>query len=276
MGFKDIALPLASRGIPVIPVEPLSKETRLPGGEERGTTDPAKIEAWDRENANYNVGALGTAGGIVVLDCDVKGLVGRIEKETGKKLPPTLTVQSAGKGCAHLYFKQTDVSRQLGNKKGDGLFDLRGRNHYVLGPGSRLQNGNEYKIWRDAPIAEFPDWLEPWILANSSSKKTGATGEVDGDSYARLRTAYLQNLEPAEMFGFRTSRSKVCTPRCTAWPASCTTAKGQRTTSRTSSRRSPANTATARRAGGTRLRASWSMPLRRPRRSSPCPTIIPR
>jgi hypothetical protein len=201
MSFKDLALPLAARGIPVIPVEPLSKETRLPGGEERGTTDPAKIEAWDRENANYNVGALGTADGIVVLDCDVKGLVARIEKETGKKLPPTLTVQSAGKGCAHLYWRQTDVSRQLGNKKGDGLFDLRGRNHYVLGPGSRLQNGNEYKIWRDAPIADFPDWLEGWILANSSSKKTGATGEVDGDSYARLRTAYLQNLEPAEMFG---------------------------------------------------------------------------
>jgi hypothetical protein len=200
MSFRDLALPLAARGIPVIPVEPLSKETRLPGGEERGTLDTRQILLWDQENPAYNVGALGTAGGIVVLDCDVKGLVSRIEKETGQKLPPTLTVQSAGKGCAHLYFKQTDVSRQLGNKKGDGLFDLRGRNHYVVGPGSRLPGG-EYKIWRDAPIAEFPDWLEGWILANSSSKKTGATGDVDKDSYARLRKAYLENLQPEDMFG---------------------------------------------------------------------------
>jgi hypothetical protein len=200
MSFKDLALPLAQRGIPVIPVEPLSKETRLPGGEERGTTDIKKILMWNEENPSYNVGCLGTADGIVVLDCDVKGLVSRIEKETGQKLPPTLTVQSAGKGCAHLYFRQTDVSRQLGNKKGDGLFDLRGRNHYVVGPGSRLPSG-EYKIWRDAPIAEFPDWLEPWILANSSSKKTGATGDVDKDSYGRLRKAYLENLRPEDMFG---------------------------------------------------------------------------
>lgn len=201
MSFKDLALPLAARGIPVIPVEPLSKETRLPGDETRGTTDPVQIAAWDRQNAEYNVGCLGTADGIVVLDCDVKGLASRIEKDCSRKLPQTLIVQSAGKGCAHIYFKQTDVSRRLGNKKGDGLFDLRGRNHYVLGPGSRLANGNEYKIWRDAPIADFPEWLEPWVLANSSSKSNANTGNLDADSYARLRKAYLTNLEPADMFG---------------------------------------------------------------------------
>jgi len=205
MSFKDLALPLAARGIPVIPVQPFSKETYLPGGEERGTTDPERIAAWDRENPDYNVGCLGTAAGITVLDCDVPGLMTRIEKETGQKFPPTLIGKSAGKGCTHLYFRQTDTSRKLGNAKGDGLFDLRSRNHYVVGPGSALKlvsgDVRKYTIWRDAPIADFPDWLEPWILANSSSKKGAATSEMDEDSYIRLRTAYLQNLNPADMLG---------------------------------------------------------------------------
>ncbi len=205
MSFKDIALPLVKRGIPVIPVEPLSKETRLPGGEDRGTTDIKKIMMWHQDNPDYNVGCLGTTDGITVLDCDVKGLAARIEKDCSRKLPQTLIVQSANKGCAHIYFRSTDASRRLGNKRADGLFDLRGSNHYVVGPGSNIKCDDgeirEYKIWRDAPIADFPDWLEPWILQNSGSKKSAATGEIDGDSYARLRRAYLTNLEPADMFG---------------------------------------------------------------------------
>jgi hypothetical protein len=203
--FKDLALPLAARGIPVIPVNPFAKDCYLPGGEERGTTDTDRILAWDRENPSYNVGCLGTQDGITVLDCDIPGLMTRIELETGHKLPSTFTVKSAGKGCAHLYFKQTDVSRRLGNKKGDGLFDLRGHNHYVVGPGSQLKLADgsvkEYRIWRDAPIAPFPDWLEEWIIKNSSSKKSGTAGELDEDSYIRLKKAYMTNLDPEDMFG---------------------------------------------------------------------------
>ena len=118
MSFKDLALPLIARGIPVIIVNPLAKDSYLPGGEERGTTDPSQIAKWDHENPRYNVGCLGTAEGITVLDCDTPGLMTRIEKETGRRLPATFTAKSAGKGCAHLYFKQTDASRRLGNIPG--------------------------------------------------------------------------------------------------------------------------------------------------------------
>lgn len=205
MSFKDIALALAKRDIPVIPVQPFGKDTYLPGGEERGSLLLKNILAWDAENPDYNVGCLGTAYGVTILDCDVPGLMTRIEQETGQKCPATFTVKSAGKGCAHFYFRQTDASRRLGNKKGDGLFDLRGNNHYVVGPGSalKLSDGTirKYSIWRDAPIAEFPEWLEEWILANSSSAKGGATGDVDQDSYRRLRKSYLENLNPQDMLG---------------------------------------------------------------------------
>lgn len=205
MSFKDLALPLARRGIAVIPVNPFSKDCYLSGGEERGTTSSSQIVKWDAENPDYNVGCLGTAGGITVLDCDVPGLMTRIEKETGQKFPQTFTVKSGGKGCAHIYFRQTDVSRQIGNKKADGLFELRSRNQYVVGPGSKFRKDDgtigEYKIWLDREIAEFPEWLAAWVVNNSSSKKGAATGDVDQDSYIRLRRAYQANLDPTDMFG---------------------------------------------------------------------------
>jgi len=64
MSFKDIALPLAARGMKVIPCQPLAKHTFLRGGPERGTLDPVRILAWDAENPSYNVGSLGTLDGI--------------------------------------------------------------------------------------------------------------------------------------------------------------------------------------------------------------------
>ena len=287
MSFKDLALSLAARGIPVIPVQPLSKETYLPGGEERGSTDPQQIAGWDAENPDYNVGCLGTPNGVTILDCDVPGLMTRIEQETGQKFPATFTVKSGGKQCAHLYFRQTDASRRLGNKKGDGLFDLRGSNHYVVGPGSKLKvkntslsSGNsdksdayittEYKIWRDAPIADFPDWLEPWILQNSSSRKGAETGEVDTDSYIKLRNRYKENLNPEDMFGLDgLDNRKAYTPLCTAWLASSTTAGGRKTRLATSSSGWRTNMVTAVPGDGMRSTALSGMPLRRPPASSP-------
>lgn len=205
MSFKDLALPLAARGIPVIPVQPLAKETYLSGGPERGTVDPQKIAFWNAECPDYNVGSLGTLDGVTIFDCDEPGLIERIQKETGQKFPRTFAVKALN-GGGHLYFKQTDASRRVANKAGEGVFELRGNNLYVVGPGSKARNDagtvGEYRIVCDAPIADFPEWLEPWILANSSSSKSNAnTGNVDTDSYRRLRAAYLENLNPADMLG---------------------------------------------------------------------------
>lgn len=169
--FRDIALPLAERGIKVIPVRPLSKRGVLENQFRHATTSAEQIERWNTENPCYNVGCVGTPDGIAILDCDVKGLMRRIEQETGHKFPETLVVRSAGKGCAHVYFLQTDASRKLGNKKGAGLFDLQSVDKYVVGAGSRLENGKTYDIVQDAPIADFPDWLAAWIAANADAEK---------------------------------------------------------------------------------------------------------
>lgn len=169
--FSEIALPLVDLGIKVIPVQPSDKRCLLPGWQKKATTDAEQIKRWNAENPNYNVGCVGTPDTVVVLDCDIHGLIRRIEQETGRSFPKTLIVRSAGKGCAHLYFRQTDVSRSLGNKKAAGLFDLQSVDKYVVGPRSRLDNGRSYDIVQDAPIADFPDWLETWILANADADK---------------------------------------------------------------------------------------------------------
>ena len=97
--FIDIATPLAKMGIPVIPVEPYEKRCLLPEWQKKATTDLQQIERWNTDNPRYNVGCVGKPNGVVILDCDVKGLKKQIEEETRQKFPRTLIVKSAGKGA---------------------------------------------------------------------------------------------------------------------------------------------------------------------------------
>ena len=92
--FLEIAIPFAERGIPVIPVEPCEKRCLLPDWQRRATTSAEQIAGWNAENPNYDVGCAAKPEGIVVLDCDVKGLMRRIEQETRHKFPDTLVVRS--------------------------------------------------------------------------------------------------------------------------------------------------------------------------------------
>ena len=50
-------------------------------------------------------------------------------------------------------------------------FDLQQNDKYVVGPGSKLANGNTYDIMQDEPIAEFPDWLADWIEKSAPKHK---------------------------------------------------------------------------------------------------------
>lgn len=168
--FLEIATPLIGRGIPVIPVRPLSKRGLFEDQFETATTDINIVRQWNQENPSYNVGCVGKADKHLILDCDTPELVARIERETGHAMPPTFTVTSAGKGCPHFYFKQTEMSRAIGNKKSADLFDLQSMNKYVVGPGSVLDNGKSYEVIDDSPIADFPDWLARWILDHADQR----------------------------------------------------------------------------------------------------------
>src|ERR1035438_3603077 len=171
--FLEIATPLIQRGIPVIPVRPYSKRGLLDDQFDVATTDLNVVRTWNDENSAYNVGCVGTPQGFVILDADNPELIARIERETGHKMPRTFTVRSGGKKLPHLYFRQTEMSRAIGNKKASGWFDLQSANKYVVGPGSVLEDGGTYDVIDDSTIADFPDWLAYWVLENADETKSG-------------------------------------------------------------------------------------------------------
>jgi hypothetical protein len=52
--FAELAIPLAQRGIPVIPVLPLSKRRSLDDQFHRATSEISQIAQWYRENPDFN------------------------------------------------------------------------------------------------------------------------------------------------------------------------------------------------------------------------------
>lgn len=204
MNFLDRALPLVARGIAVIPVTSFGKDPDLrfnPHAAKGATTDLKKIALWNQLGPTMNVGCVGTPKTVVIFDEDLTGLLERVEAEIGP-LPETLTIRTAGKGLSHLYYRQTDVSRELGNRSRAGMFDLRSVNTYVVGPGSELETGTgvrTYEIAKDLEIADFPPALADWIRKQPST--TGSSKDGDQDALDILINRYLENLDPEEMFG---------------------------------------------------------------------------
>ena len=145
----------------------------------RASTLESKVESWHEECPNYNVGCVAQPDGIVILDCDVQGLDKRIVQEADQQFPETLIVRSAGKGCLHFYFKQTDRSRELGNRAKAETFDLQSKNKYVVGPGSVLtETGKTYDIVCNTELQLFPDWLADWIEKEAPRAKKPAGMEM--------------------------------------------------------------------------------------------------
>jgi putative DNA primase/helicase len=167
MSFKEIAMPLVKRGIPVIPVLPRKKEAVLKAWQNLATTDVKVIEEWNEENPQYNAGAVAKLDGFWMLDCDVPDLQQKIEEETGNAFPQTFSVRSS-KG-QHFYFKHTTASRslkrniQLKDEHGTLLGDVKTHNSYVVAPGSIHPSGKLYEVADDSPIVDAPDWLVTWI-----------------------------------------------------------------------------------------------------------------
>src|ERR1700693_5207909 len=165
--FKENAMPLIARGIPVIPIPAREKGTRLKGWQNLATTDPVQIEKWHEDNFQYNCGAVAKLDSFWFLDCDVPDLPQQIEKDTGQVFPQTFSVRS-NKGL-HFYFKHTAASRalkkniQLKDEQGNVLCDVKVHNGYVVAPGSIHPSGKRYEIVHEGEIMPAPDWLVIWI-----------------------------------------------------------------------------------------------------------------
>ncbi len=186
--FLDRAKIALHYGIPVVPALPRQKATII--GSKEATTDLSTIEKWNQDNPNYNscLVAQEKIGGVWILDCDSREVKEQIEKETGKKLPDTFSVQSSSAG--HRYFRQNEESlkrlRNFSVHRGDKeFFSVRFDNMYCVGPLSVHPSGAIYKVVKDVEPVEAPSWLLDWLLAQGEETKLPVTASLDGPKIPR-------------------------------------------------------------------------------------------
>lgn len=174
--FKDVAIALVARNIPVIPLRPRTKIAFLEKWEQKATTDLKQIEAWDEAYPDANCGsvALAKPDSIWILELDSQEALQRINAETGKTIPPTFAVRSSP-GRGHFYFRQTPASLAMGNiaqsyvKHTD--WSARVDRQYVVSPGSiHPSTGLPYELRSTAELAEGPQWLIDWLLSQRVEK----------------------------------------------------------------------------------------------------------
>ena len=179
--YADLALPLARRGIPTVPLRPKSKVAFISDWAEKATTDTTQIMIWDAQHPSANCGSVAQAkiGGVWFFEYDSLDVAKRLFAETGQKLPPTFRVQSSP-GRGHFYWKQSVASIAAGNisqayvKGGD--WSARVNSQYCVSPGSfHPTTGLPYAITNDVDMVEAPDWFVAWCL---SQKVTAIKAEA--------------------------------------------------------------------------------------------------
>jgi hypothetical protein len=190
--FPRIALPLAARGLKVMPID--GKVAFLPQHHLEATTDANKITVdWKGEyvirksdasktvrleECNVAVHCIQEDGGAVIVDVDGKDIRETYLAETGKPAPDTYVVQSSP-GKYHLYFWQTDATRALPKNITEGdtnhEFSLRVKNYYCVGEGSvHPVHGGTYTAISTSPIIPMPDDFLTWLVGRANKhSKTG-------------------------------------------------------------------------------------------------------
>ena len=155
----DAALQYARRGWPVFPVWPRRKNPRLgEGGHKHATTDAGQVAQWWAGWPDANIGLCPGPAGLLVLDWDSEE--GRQEAVRLRcYAEPTLIVETA-RG-QHLYFRHP--GGRIGNRKLNGVLDVRADAGYVLLPPSIHPSGVIYRAL--GRIEEIRDLPSPALAA---------------------------------------------------------------------------------------------------------------
>src|SRR5271157_1253424 len=200
MSFKDIAIPLVMRGIPVIPILPNSKKAFLPDWPTLASKDPIQIVEWDQLYPDYNGAAVATgkSDGVWFFEIDDNKVYDRVLKETGKEFPITYRVRSRP-GRGHFYFRNTPASIAMGNlaqayvKEAD--WSARTENAYVVAAGSLHPHTHEpYIVLGNEEIAAAPDWFVQWCISQKvSPKASDATQEIKKDARGLVPHGSIHN-----------------------------------------------------------------------------------
>lgn len=197
-----LARTMARHGVKVIPVPPREKGCKLENWPALATTNSEQINAWSIAEPEGNYGAVCSPDTVVILDADNPGLRSQIERTTERQFPSTLSVKSS-KGY-HYYFRQTDKTRSIGNRKVADMFDLQSDRKYVVGPGSVHPSGVEYSIMNDTEIVPMPDWLaehlDSWAQRVIDAKAEAKGYCTTGKGRVKSRPTLHEEFDPEDFF----------------------------------------------------------------------------
>lgn len=222
--YVQIATPLVQRGFRVTPVHPETKMGTMKNWQNHQATTPDEVLKHAKYYPNHNVGVVGKrgVGRHMFLDIDAEGVVERIERETGHKMPKTYTVCSRPQSAPykrHFYFTQTeysfkksgawqaknmnvrDLTRLEKSRRGilmhPTLYDAKGigGGSLVVGAGSVRDNGEAYTCIDDSPVAEIPNWLLDWLLADFKRYRLGWEKELRGKHEAKAIALRMSEAE---------------------------------------------------------------------------------
>ena len=183
--FKDIALPMARRGVRQVPS--FSPRDRFPGPKDWqniATTDETVLTRWGNNGyAEYNSCSVADDN-IDIVDVDDYAAA----KALGMPITKTFAVQTPSGGY-HLYYRKTERSRNLGNRAMAKVVEFKSKSAAVAAPGCvRDDKEGSYTVRWDMPIVDFPDKLADWVEQNiprhKSKDATPVRDDFDFDNWA--------------------------------------------------------------------------------------------
>ncbi len=199
--FLAIALAARGRGFVVTPVR--DKRPFLPNWNKYPLTTETEITTAAKEYPTCDVGLVlkRQVGQPFVVDVDSEGVIERMEKETGRKLPPTYTVLSRPEKARHkqhIFFRHTPYTCAVFKKNVNaGEYDLIGtgvRALQVVSEGCIRPDTGEVRTGNGLPIADCPDWLADWLIKDSRRLRN----ELAAETRLRMTAARQVLAEVAE------------------------------------------------------------------------------
>jgi bifunctional DNA primase/polymerase-like protein len=183
--FSRIAIAARARGFAVTPLR--DKRPFLPAWNRHPLTTETEIMTAAKEYPTCDVGLVmkRNIGEPFAIDIDVPGVVERLERETGQELPQTYTVLSrpvTAPHKRHIFLRHTQYSNSVFAKNVNaGEYDLIGtgtRALQVVSEGCVRPETGEVRTGNGLPIADCPDWLADWLVADSRRLLTLKSAEA--------------------------------------------------------------------------------------------------
>lgn len=159
------ALTLAAQKVRLFPVVPMDKVPLISNYAKEATSEPDKLKSVFSNHPDYNSGiACGlVTPGLFLVGVDIDFKKGKNGYETlealdaiGRSFPETWRQKTPSGGEHRLFWSPLPI-RQGTSVLGEGI-DIRGEGGYLVGPGSRLENGVYNPIEGPGNIAMFPEW----------------------------------------------------------------------------------------------------------------------